>query len=69
VSRARLGSANGEARLGRPLGLVVFEHERALLLRALRELVEREGPSRAAADLAQMLKAAAPIDALAECEA
>jgi hypothetical protein len=69
VSRARLGSANGQARLGRPRALVVFEHERRTLLRALRALVEAEGASQTTGDLQAMLERAAPADVLAECEA
>ena len=61
MSRARLErSGRAESRNGRPKALALFEHERTLLLRALHELVEREGPSRTTADLETMLERAAP---------
>lgn len=69
MSRARVGAANGTARLGRPLAIVVFEHERRTLLRALREFAQREGDSQTTGDLEAMLDAAAPADVMRELEA
>ena len=62
MSRPRLpeGDARAEPRNGLPVAIALLGHERALLLLALHELVEREGPSRTTADLETMLERAAP---------
>jgi hypothetical protein len=56
------------SRNGLPLAFAVLPHERDLLLRALAELVEREGASRVSIDLEQMLRGAIPADCLRELE-
>lgn len=67
MSRARLErSGNGKPRLGAIVAVPLLPHERALLRRALAELVAREGTSQAAEDVQRMLEAAAPADVLAE---
>jgi hypothetical protein len=48
-----------------PVGIALFPNERELLLRALRELAEREEDSRVAADLTTMLERAAPMGVFA----
>ena len=71
VSRPRLpeGEARAEPRNGRPVAVALLGHERALLLRALREFVEREGPSHTATEVEQMLERAAPADVMRELDA
>jgi hypothetical protein len=58
-----------ESRNGRPVAIALLGHERALLLRALRELVQREGPSHTTTEVEQMLEQAAPANVMRELEA
>lgn len=69
MSRARLErSGNGKQRHGALVAVPLLPHERALLQRALAELVAREGASQATEDVQRMLEAAAPADVFAELE-
>jgi hypothetical protein len=67
VGHHRAGRA--EPRSGRAVAIALLTHERDFLLRAVAELVGREGSSRVATDVEQMLRGAVPPDCLRELDA